>query len=140
MRPRAPSNGTKEHLPGKLVKAAERREERQANSLIDQLDALLARAKALLGEVFPEQRQNGQAVKPRDVAAALREMRETLLLMGRMTGQLKGDGATVNVETVVAGRNLGATAELSRPRCRVRRVAPNRTEQHTRRRLTNEQG
>jgi hypothetical protein len=87
----------KEHLSGKLVKAAERREERHADSLVDQLDTLLSRAKALLDEVFPENRQNGQVVKPRDVAAALREMRETLLLMGRMTGQLKGDGATVNV-------------------------------------------
>lgn len=87
----------KEHLSGKLVKAAERREDRQAVSLIDQLDALLARATALLGEVYPEQRQNGQKVKPRDAAVVMREVRETLLLMGRMTGQLKGDGATVNV-------------------------------------------
>jgi hypothetical protein len=87
----------KEHLSGKLVKAAERREERHADSLVDQLETLLSRAKALLDEVFPESRQNGQVVKPRDVAAALREMRETLLLMGRATGQLKGDGATVNV-------------------------------------------
>jgi hypothetical protein len=87
----------KKHLSGKLVKAAERAEERHADSLVEQLDTLLSRAKALLDEVFPEKRQNGQVVKPRDVAAALREMRETLLLMGRMTGQLKGDGATVNV-------------------------------------------
>ncbi len=91
----------KEHLSRKLVKAAERRAERRAerhaDSLVDQLDALLSRAKALLDEVFPENRQNGQKVKPRDVTAVVREVRETLLLMGRMTGQLKGDGATVNV-------------------------------------------
>ena len=87
----------KEHLSGKLVKAAERREKWHADSLVDQLDTLLSRAKALLDEVFPEDRQNGQVVKPRDVAAVVREVRETLLLMGRMTGQLKGDGATVNV-------------------------------------------
>ena len=87
----------KEHLSRKLIKAAERAEERHADSLVDQLDTLLSRAKALLDEVFPENRENGQKVNPRDVAAALREMRETLLLMGRMTGQLKGDGATVNV-------------------------------------------
>ncbi len=87
----------KKHLSGKLVKAVERAEERHADSLVEQLDTLLSRAKALLDEVFPEKRQHGQLVKPRDVAAALREMRETLMLMGRMTGQLKGDGATVNV-------------------------------------------
>jgi transposase len=87
----------KAHLSAQVVKAAERREERRADSWVDQIEALLSRAKALLDEVFPEKRQDGQKIQPRDVAAALREMRETLLLMGRMTGQLKGDGATVNV-------------------------------------------
>ncbi len=76
----------KAHLSAQVIKAAERREERRADSLVDQIDALLSRAKALLDEVFPETRPHGQVVKPRDVAAALREMRETLLLMGRMTG------------------------------------------------------
>src|SRR5215471_1235629 len=70
----------KEHLSVKLVKAAERREDRHANSLIDQVDALAARTKALLDEVFPEQKQKGQKVNPRDVAAAVREVRETLRL------------------------------------------------------------
>src|SRR5712691_8802315 len=87
----------KEHLSGKLVKAAERREDRRADSLIDQVDALASRTRALLDEVFPEARQNGQKVKPRDVAAVVREVRETLRLTAQLTGQLKGDGATVNV-------------------------------------------
>lgn len=87
----------KEHLSQRIVKAAERREDRHADSLIDQVDALAARTRALLDEVFPEQRQNGQKVNPRDVAAAVREVRETLRLTAQLTGQLKGDGATVNV-------------------------------------------
>ncbi len=103
----------KEHLSGKLIKAAERREERHADSLVDQLDTLLSRAKALLDEVFPEKRQNEQKVKPRDVAAVVREVRETLLLMGRMTGQLKGDGATVNVGIMFGSPEWGrVTAAL----------------------------
>lgn len=87
----------KKHLSHQIVKAAERREDRHADSLIDQVDALAARTRALLDEVFPEQRQNGQKISPRDVAAAVREVRETLRLTAQLTGQLKGDGATVNV-------------------------------------------
>ena len=91
----------KEHLPGKLVKAVERQEERHAVSLVDQLDRLTARTQTLLSIVFPEG-QNGQAqsISPkdaRDVSAVVREVRENLRLTAQLTGQLKGDGTTVNV-------------------------------------------
>lgn len=80
-----------------IVKAAERREDRYADSLIDRVDALASRTQALLDEVFPEKRKEGQAVKPRDVAAVVREVGETLRLTAQLTGQLKGDSSTVNV-------------------------------------------
>jgi len=91
----------KEHLPGKLVKAVERREERHGESLLEKVDALVLRTQALLAEVFPETKQDGQKVNPRDVAAVVREVRETLRLTAQLTGQLKGDGATVNVGVAV---------------------------------------
>jgi hypothetical protein len=91
----------KEHLPGKLVKAAERREERRGDSLLEKVDALAVRTQALLAEVFPETKQSGKKINPRDVAAVVREVRETLRLTAQLTGQLKGDGATANVGVAV---------------------------------------
>src|SRR5690348_11102866 len=91
----------KNHLSGTIVKAAERREERRGESLLEKVDALAVRTQALLAEVFPDTKQDGQKVNPRDVAAVVREVRETLRLTAQLTGQLKGDGATVNVGVAV---------------------------------------
>lgn len=101
----------KEHLSGKLVKAAERREERHGTSLLDQLGALTARSQTLLSSIFPEL-QNGekQTISPkdaRDVSAVVREVRENLRLTAQLTGQLKGDGATVNVGIVLGSPEWG---------------------------------
>src|SRR5215469_2732963 len=87
----------KEHVSGAIVKAAERREERRGESLLEKVDALAVRTQALVAEVFPETGQSGQKINPRDVAAVVREVRETLRLTAQLTGQLKGDGTTVNV-------------------------------------------
>jgi hypothetical protein len=100
-----------EHLPGKLVKAVERQEERHAVSLVDQLDRLTARTQTLLSIVFPEG-QNGQvqSISPkdaRDVSAVVREVRENLRLTAQLTGQLKGDSATVNVGIVLGSPEWG---------------------------------
>jgi len=93
----------KEHLTGKLVKAVARREERHGESLLEKVDALALRTQALLAEVFPETKQDGHRVNPRDVAAVVREVRETLRLTAQLTGQLKGDGTTVSVGIAVLG-------------------------------------
>ena len=54
----------KAHLSAQVVKAAERREERRADSLVDQIEALLSRAKALLDEVFPRRDRTGRRSNP----------------------------------------------------------------------------
>ena len=78
-------------------------EERHGESLLEKVDALALRTQALLAEVFPETKQDGQKVNPRDVAAAVREVRETLRLTAQLTSQLKGDGTTVNVGIGIQG-------------------------------------
>ena len=96
----------KEHVTGALVKAAERREERHGASLLDQVEDLTAESQGLLSRVlqtlFPPGSQNGekQAVSPKDAkdaSAVVRDVRENLRFIAQLTGQLKGDGATVNI-------------------------------------------
>jgi hypothetical protein len=115
----------KAHLSAKVVKAVARREERRGDSLIEKVDALTVRTHALLDEVFPETRESGQKVKPRDVAAVVREVREMLRLTAQLTGQLKGDGATVNVgigilSTPAWGRVASVVTEALRDEPRAR--------------------
>lgn len=73
------------HLSAKLTKAAAARVDREALSLVDQMEAHLATAKAVLDRVVPQQGR----VRAFEAAAALREVREALMAIARLTGQFR---------------------------------------------------
>jgi hypothetical protein len=69
------------HIPKSLKAVHERRKERQAETLLDRVEGLYDEAKELLEQVKAE-RQRGLSL------AALKELRNTLELIGRLTGEL----------------------------------------------------
>jgi len=75
------------HLSARLVRAREAKAEREARSLLDQMDEHLARAKDVLDRVVPKQGR----IRAFEAAAALREVRETLMSIGKLTGELRSD-------------------------------------------------
>ncbi len=83
------------HLSLRLVKAQEARDDRQARSLLDQMDEHLRRARDVLDRVVPKEGR----VRALDAAVALREVRETLMAIGRLTGELRSN-AQVEVNIV----------------------------------------
>jgi hypothetical protein len=79
------------HLSPALVKANEKREDRRAGSLLDQVKELLEEARSVLEDAKAD-RKGVISIN------AIREMRSTLELIGRLTGELdERPTSTVNV-------------------------------------------
>jgi hypothetical protein len=79
------------HLNPSLVKMAEKREERRAASLLDRVEDLYNEAREVL-ETAKANEQGAVSV------TAIRELRATLELVGRLTGELHNSpGTVVNV-------------------------------------------
>jgi hypothetical protein len=80
----------KEHLPRELARAREAEQISSADSLLDQVQALQAKAMAILNTA----ERSGNL---RVALAAIREARGNLELLARLLGELKETGTTVNV-------------------------------------------
>ena len=73
------------HLPSSLVKLHAKREEARGRTLLDRVEELEAKARAILEASEAEGRHTVSL-------AALRELRGIVELMGRVTGELKDSG------------------------------------------------
>jgi hypothetical protein len=80
------------HLSPALVKAHAKREDRRAASLLDRIEELYEEARAVLEDAKAD-RKGAISIN------AIREMRSTLELIGRLTGELRDapGGTVVNV-------------------------------------------
>lgn len=81
------------HLPQKVAKAVQAKEVAQADTLLDQVKGLSARALSILSQAEGKQ-------DLRTACSAIREVRATLELLLKVSGELKGDQTTVNVAVV----------------------------------------
>jgi hypothetical protein len=103
-----------------LVKVAARREEREATTLLERMERLIQRTERLL-EAAETSGAVGQAL------AAIDSLWKGYALLGRVTGELKPDGTTVQIINLAAspewvqlrGRVLVALQDFPEARARV---------------------
>jgi hypothetical protein len=96
------------HLPRTLVKAQEVAEVTRSGGLLHHVQTLVGRteslyqeAQAILSEAKADGDQRTALAAIREAAAATRETRGHLELLGKLSGELANSSATVNVECVV---------------------------------------
>lgn len=82
------------HISKKIAKAAESKEVAQAETLLGQVKSLSARALSILSQA----EGTGDL---RTACAAIREVRGTLELLAKVTGELKGDQPVVNIGIMI---------------------------------------
>jgi hypothetical protein len=82
------------HISKKIAKAAEVKQVAQADTLLGQVKSLSARALSILS-------QAEGAGDLRTACAAIREVRGTLELLAKVTGELKGDQPVVNIGIMI---------------------------------------
>jgi len=78
------------HIAQQIAKAAEAKEIAQAENLLSKITTLQETADRILD-------QAERAGDLRAACAAIREVRGVLELMAKVTGELKGDGPTINI-------------------------------------------
>ena len=78
------------HIAQQIAKAAEAKEIAQAENLLSKITTLQETADRILDKAE-------KAGDIRAACAAIREVRGVLELMAKVTGELKGDGVTVNI-------------------------------------------
>lgn len=77
------------HIAQQIAKAAEAKEIAEAKTLLDEVTSLKARALTIL--------DNAENEGTREACLALREVRGIIELMAKVTGELRGDGPTINI-------------------------------------------
>jgi hypothetical protein len=90
----------KDHLPDKLVKAAEAREIKEAGSLYDELMEVTKETKAILKEM----RKKGHDKDNRGALAALQRLEKQIELQSRLMGAIRPDQVTV--QTIIQESNM----------------------------------
>ncbi len=77
------------HVAKKIAKAEEAKEIAEAKTLLEEVTSLKDRALTIL--------DNAEDEGTREACLALREVRGIIELMAKVTGELKGDGPTINI-------------------------------------------
>ncbi len=77
----------KAHVSTALIQARDAAGARRARSLLDEMDAHLKRVLDVVNRVIPERGR----VRAFDAAVVLKEVRETLVVIGKLTGALRSD-------------------------------------------------
>lgn len=113
------------HLSAALVKAAERRGEQDAGTLLERMETLERETLAMLER---EKAKNGKA-DPRIVLACIREQRGNLELLGRLRGELV-TGATIQVLMRYGVRDEREMEDLLDSGRRLRRLSENSEAAH----------
>lgn len=90
------------HIAQQIAKAAEAKEIAQAETLIDEVTALKARALTIL--------DNAETEGTREACLALREVRGIIELLAKVQGELPPDGTTVNINIIETQFNDFRTA------------------------------